>query len=84
MQVSFDGQRHTFWLFLLCLRPHTSAGMNIKDALLQNIMIMASYCMFYFYSHRRLLYTFRHLDTGFTTITTVNRYIYMVDALKSI
>ena len=35
IQVSFDGQKHIFWLFLLCLRPHTSAGMNIKDALLQ-------------------------------------------------
>ena len=43
MQVSFDGQKHIFWLFLLCCRPHTLAGMNIKDALLQNIMIMASY-----------------------------------------
>ena len=30
MQVSFDGQKHIFWLFLLCLRFHTSAGMNIK------------------------------------------------------
>ena len=28
-----------------------SAGMNIKDALLQNIMIMAICCMFYSYSH---------------------------------
>ena len=27
-----------FWLFVLCLRSHTSAGMNIKDALLQNIL----------------------------------------------
>ena len=53
IQVSFDRQKHIFWLFLLCLRPHTSAGMNIKDALLQNIIIMASYCIFYFYSHRR-------------------------------
>ena len=53
MQVSFDGQKHTFWLFLLCLRSHTSAGINIKDALLQNIMNMASYCTFYFYSQRR-------------------------------
>ena len=26
------------------------AGINIKDALLQNIMIMTIYCMFYFYS----------------------------------
>ena len=33
MQVGFDGQKHIFWLFLLCFRPHTSAGMNIKDAL---------------------------------------------------
>ena len=48
MQVSSDGPKHIFWLFLLCLRPHTSAGMNIKDALLQNTMIMASYCMFNF------------------------------------
>ena len=53
MQVSFDGQKHTFWLFLLILGPHTSAGMNIKDALLQNIMNMASYRTFYFYSHKR-------------------------------
>ena len=34
MQVSFDGQKHIFWLFLLCLRPHTTtgipAGMNVK------------------------------------------------------
>ena len=51
MQVSFDGQKHTFWLFLLCLRPHTSAGMNIKDALFQYILIMASYwCSFFFFS----------------------------------
>ena len=27
------------------------AGINISDVLLQNIMIMATYCMFYFYSH---------------------------------
>ena len=27
------------------------AGINIRDALLQNIMIMATYYMFYFYSH---------------------------------
>ena len=83
MQVDFEGQKHIFWLFLLCFRPHTSAGMNIKDALLQNIMIMASYCMFYFYSHRHL-YTFGHLDISFTTITTINKFIYTVDALKII
>ena len=27
------------------------AGINIRDELLQNIMIMTIYCMFYFYSH---------------------------------
>ena len=27
------------------------AGINIRDALLQIIMIMTIYCMFYFYSH---------------------------------
>ena len=47
MQVSFDGQKHIFWLFLLYLRPHILAGMNIKDALLQNIMIMVSYCVLF-------------------------------------
>ena len=52
MQVSFDAPKHIFWLFLLCLRSHTLAGMNFKDALLQNTMIMASYWMFNFYSHR--------------------------------
>ena len=52
MQISFDGQKHIFWQFLLWLRHNTSAGMNIKDALLQNITIMASYCTFNFYSHR--------------------------------
>ena len=51
MQVSSDGPKHIFWLFLLCLSPHTTAGMNIKDGLFQNTMIMASYCMFNFYSH---------------------------------
>ena len=41
------------------IKAYTSAGMNIKEALLQNIMItrMASYCMFYFCSHT-------HLDTS--------------------
>ena len=49
MQISFDGQKHLFWQFLLRLRPHISADINIRDALLQNIMIMATYCMYYFY-----------------------------------
>ena len=61
MQVSFDGPKHIFWLFLLCLRPHTSAGMNIKDALLQNTMIMDSYCMFYFTAMDA---NYTHLDTS--------------------
>ena len=44
---SLDGA-HIFWQFLFWLRPHTSAGMNIKDVLLQNFMITASYRMFCF------------------------------------
>ena len=51
MQMSFDGQEHISGQFLLCLGPHTSAGINISNALMQNIMIMATYCTFYFYSH---------------------------------
>ena len=52
MQISFDEQRHISDIFNSGWGPHNSAGMNIKYALLQNIMIMANYCMFYFYSHR--------------------------------
>ena len=69
--------------FTLVKAPYL-AGINIRDALLQNVMIMTIYCMFYFYSHRRSIYTFRHLDTCFTTITTMNRYSCTVDALKII
>ena len=52
MQISFDEQKHIFGIFNSGWGPIIRAGMNIKYALLQNIMIMASYCMFYFYSHR--------------------------------
>ena len=48
MQIGFDGQKHIFWQFLLWLRAHISPGLNIRDALLQNNVIMATYCMFYF------------------------------------
>ena len=51
MQISFDGQKHIFWQAEGC-GPYL-AGINIRDALLQNIMIMAIYCMFNFYSHTR-------------------------------
>ena len=66
MQVSFDGQKHIFWLFLLYLRPHTSAGMNNS----QRCIVIID-----------LEYTLKHLDTWFTSITTTNRYIYTVDGL---
>ena len=69
--------------FTLVEAPYL-AGINIRDALLQNIMIMTIYCMFYFYSHTSYIYTFRHLYTCFTTITTINRCICTVDALKII
>ena len=45
-----DISMYTLAIFTLD-EAHTSAGINIKDALLQNIMIMATHCIFYFYSH---------------------------------
>ena len=46
--------------FTLVEAPYL-AGINISDALLQNIMIMAIYCMFYF-TVIQAKYT--HLDTS--------------------
>ena len=48
-QVSMDKNIYLA-SFTLVEAPYL-AGINIRDALLQNIMIMAIYCMFYFYSH---------------------------------
>ena len=62
MQISFEEQTHIFWQFLLWLRPHTSTGMNIKDALLQYIMIMAIYCIIYMY--------FTAIEAKYTRIDT--------------
>ena len=39
--------------FTLAEAPYL-AGINIRDALLQIIMIMTIYCMVYFYSHTSL------------------------------
>ena len=71
MQVSLDGQKHIFWLILLCLRPHTSAGMNIKDALLQNIMIMASYCSIF----TAIDANYTHLDTSIPVLQQLQPWI---------
>ena len=46
MPISFDGQKHIFWQFLLWLGLHSSAGINIRDALLQNIMIMHGHLLY--------------------------------------
>ena len=35
--VYVDGQKHLFWQFVLWLRPHTSADINIRDALLARL-----------------------------------------------
>ena len=53
------------WQFLPLLRPHTSTGVNIKDALLQNIMIMAIYCVFFFFFFFTSIEAkYTHLDTS--------------------
>ena len=41
---------YTLACFTVVKDPYL-AGINIKDVLLQNIMILATYYMFYFYSH---------------------------------
>ena len=72
MQVSFDGQTHIFWQFLLWLRPHTSAGMNIKHALLQNIIIMTTTVCSIFTAIEA---KYTHLDTSIPVVQQLQPWI---------
>ena len=61
-KINFAVYASKFWwtqaynfAILLCLRPHISAGTNIKDALLQNLMIMVSYSMLNFLQLKKLI-----------------------------
>ena len=50
-----------FWASFTLVEAPYLAGINIRDALLQNILIMATYYTFYFYSIQA---KYTHLDTS--------------------
>ena len=75
MQISFNGQKHIFWQVLFWLRPILGWHKHQRCT-------VAKYHDYDHLLYVLFLQTFRHLDTCFTTITTMNRYICTVDASK--